>query len=929
LSVLSSPIIASAIDEEHEVESRNTPAKTTLKISVIETAPPFNIKLQDGRVTGLYVEFWRLWAKYNHREVEFVAGSFASNIDDLKYARVDFHSGLFKSQERESWAEFSMPIHEVKTSIYFYEKNHKHTLLKDMIGKKVAVPKMSYLAEFFTLKYPNIEFIYFTDNTSVIPDLLDGKFDAVIGEEPFIDNIQSKLGINGILYKSSEELITSLVYALFPKQNKHLIEEINAGIKNIPLDEIVELERKWIQGSEPYFSRLSHKNVPNLTLEEIEWLKNLPEIIVGSDSMWPPIEFIKDGIFQGVAIEYLNIIENRLNINLKHSTGLKWNQIVDKARNGEIQILSAIAEQEDHEDDLILTEPYTQFQVVAMVRPETPPFSSFSDLKGLNVSAVMDGQLKSLLKRDHPSFIIKNVESTLQGLNDLIEGKVDVFLGNHFLIANYLEQLKDSDLKVGLFTQYHLQLKMDIHKSLKKLVPIINKLFSSITNREKIAILNHWKGNEIIEINDQYEQFLIIGIPTFLIILLLLFYVTYLNRKMNSEIVNRKIKETKLQDEREIADRANRAKDDFLANMSHELRSPMNAIVGNSLLLENSSLTSSQSRLVEVMNTSAKSLLRLINNILDLSKIEANKLELEESFTDIRNLCSNLFEQEFYQKIVNEESSQNKVKLNFEIDKKIPKQLSLDSYRLKQILSNIVFNAKKYTPLGKISLLVSKTDMGTNECTILFEVVDTGVGIDSEHLTRLFSNYNQIDASLTRKNTGAGLGLKLTHALCKLMGSELKVESSLGKGSRFYFTIQAKYNNKTELNQHKTLSSLKNLKVLIVDDNPVNLIIAKKTLEKLNLLVVTANSGLQAISLLKKENIQAVLMDMQMPEMDGAQTTKKIRRGNHNPQIPIYALSASTNEKEKILAKEAGMNGYLNKPIEIEQLTQVLINEVN
>ncbi len=920
---------ASAVETEKEPQTGNTNVKSALKISVIETAPPFNIKLQDGRITGLYVEFWRLWAKYNHREVEFVAGSFASNIDDLKDARVDFHSGVFKSKKRETWAEFSIPIHEVKTSIYFYEKNQKRAFLKDMVGKKVAVAKMSYLAEFFTLKYPQINFVYFTDNDRVIPDLLDGKFDAIIGEEPFINNIQSKLGINGVLYKSTEELLTNYVYALFPKQKAHLIKEINEGINNIPIDEIVALERKWVQNSEPYFSRLIHEHVPNLTLNEIEWIKTLPEILVGTDSDWPPIEFEKDDVYQGVAIDYLNIIRERLNINLKHSTGFESAQLMDKAKSGEIQILSAILEQDSNSNDLILTNPYTQFQVVAMVRPDSPLLGSFLDMRKLVVGAVLEGELKTILEKNHPNLTVKNSIRITQGLQDLGDGTIDVFLGNHYLIAHYLEEFKDSGLKVGLFTKYNLNLKMKIHKQYAKLVPIFNKVFATISNRERIAILNHWKGNEIIEINDQYEQFLIVGIPTFLSILFLLFYVTYLNRKMNFEIKSRKIKEAKLQDEKEIADNANRAKDDFLANMSHELRSPMNAIVGNSLLLESSSLTSSQNKLVEVMNTSAKSLLMLINNILDLSKIEANKLELEEVFTDVRDLCKSLFEQEFHQTIFGNDSSQTKVKLNFEIDKNIPKQLFLDSYRLKQILSNIVFNAKKYTPLGKISLIISQVDVNAKKCSILFEVVDTGVGMDSEHLTRLFSNYNQIDASLTRKNTGAGLGLKLTHALCKLMGSELKVESSLGEGSRFYFTLQIEYDNKIELNQKQALSKLKNLKILVVDDNPVNLIIAKKTLEKLNLSVTTANSGSEAISLLEKEKFQAILMDMQMPEMDGAQTTKRIRRGNHNPQIPIYALSASTNEKEKTLAKEAGMNGYLNKPIEIEQLTQVLINEVN
>ncbi|PHS18806.1 MAG: hypothetical protein COA86_06425 [Kangiella sp.] len=911
------------------MSSQKEVQKPPLKISMIQSAPPFSITLADGHITGLYAEFWRLWSRVNDREIEFVVSEFGNNIDDLKNSRVDFHSGLFKNPERETWAEFSIPFHEVKTSLYFYEQKHKRSDFKDMAGKKVAVRKNSYQAEYFTSKYPDVKFHYFTDSYKVIVQLLEGQFDAIIGEEPYIDNVLLTQGINGILYKSTEKLLTNFVHALFPKENKHLINEINNGIKNIPIDKIIELERKWIQGFEPYFSKLVHQSIPSLTLNEIEWIKNLPEILVGSDSNWPPIEFVTDKVYQGVAIDFLNIIHERLDINFKHSRGFEWVQLMDKAKNGEIKILSAVVEQYSREDNLILTEPYAQFQVVAMVRPDSPLLGSFLDMRELTIGAVLEGELKSILEEKHPDIPIKNTVRIMQGLKDLSDGTIDVFLGNHFMIAHYLEKFKDSGLKVALFTKYKVNLKMEVHKQYEKLVPILNKLFASISNRERTAILNHWKGNEIIEINDQYEQFLTIGIPTFLAILLLLFYVTYLNRQMNSEIVTRKIKEAKLQDEKEVADRANRAKDDFLANMSHELRSPMNAIVGSSFLLESSSLTHSQNKLVEVMNTSAKSLLRLINNILDLSKIEAEKLELEEKKTDVRILCENLFEQEFRQNVFGEENLQDNVELNLHIDTNIPKQLILDSYRLKQILSNLIFNAKKYTQLGKISLIVSKVDEDEKKHSLLFEVVDTGIGINSEQLVRLFSNYNQTDASLTRKNSGAGLGLKLTYALCKLMGSELKIESSLGNGSRFYFTIQTKWNTDFELIQDDSSSRLTNLKVLIVDDSPVNLIVAKKTLEKMNLLVVTANSGSEAISLLEKSNIQVVLMDMYMPGMDGAQTTKKIREGHYNPQIPIYALSASTNEEEKNLAKNAGMNGYLNKPIDVEQLTQVLVNEAS
>jgi len=895
-----------------------------LKISMIAAAPPFNIELEDGRKTGLYVDFWRLWAKYSNIEVEFVSGKFEKNIEDLKNHKVDFHSGLFKSTERLNWAEFSIPIHQVNTSLYFYEKHHAVLPLSEMVGKKVAVPSGSYQASYFINRYPNIKFVQFTDNYNVVNDLLDGKFDALIGEEPYVDNLLARQKVNGILLKSSEKLLSNLVYALFPKGKSDLVKLVNDGIKSIPINEIIELENKWLPTSKPFFEQLAHNELSSLTLNEINLIKDLPTLNVGSDPNWPPIEFKQDEIFQGVAIDYLELIRNKLNINFNHLAKPESIQLVEKAGDREIQLLSAVAKAEDIDDTMTLTESYTNFQVVVMLRPDTPLLNDFQELQGLMVGAVLEGELRSILEKNHPNLPIKNMSNTLQALKDLSDGKIDAYIGNHFMIAHSLEQLKNEGLKVGLFTDYSLHLKMEIHDKYKKLVPIFNKLFASISNREKIAILNRWKGNEIIEINDQFEQFLVFGIPTFIAILALLIYSAFINRKMTAEINTRIRNEKKIQSEKLIADQANRAKDDFLANMSHELRSPMNAIVGTSFLLNNSILTESQKSLVDVMDSSAKNLLRLINNILDLSKIEASKLKLEKHPIDLTIFCHNLFSQELLENSLNKS-----VKANIYIDINIPNNLLFDSHRLTQILTNLLVNAKKHTKDGGITLRVSQlkntSSSKSKKVSISFEIIDTGIGIGEKQQEKIFSNFNQTDTSLTRSNSGAGLGLKLTDALCKLMGSELCVESHLDKGSRFYFTVETEVQNNTKQINEK----LNGMRIMIVDDNPVNLIVTKKAIEKLNAKVIIANSGSEALNMIEKDSVQVILMDMYMPEMDGVETCIEIRKTKSNQEIPIFAFSASSDEAEKARAKASGMNGYLNKPIEVEELIRVLSNELN
>ncbi len=895
-----------------------------LKISVIETAPPFNILQKDGRITGMYVEFWRLWSQYNDREVEFITGDFKSNLADLKKSRVDFHSGLFKSQKRTAWAEFSLPIHQVRTSLYFYEKHHKLTPLTKMNGKRIAVQKDSYQADYFTKKYPNIKFIEFNNNYTIINQLLEGEFDALIGEEPYIDTLLSKFGVSGILSKNTDALLTNLVYALFPKDKKYLIDEVNNGIKNIPINKIIALERKWITSSQPYFTRFVSKTLPSLSLNEIEWLKQQKSIIAGSDSSWRPITFLENEKYQGVAIDYLNEIEQRLNLNISHVTLNNWDEVVAKARNGKIHLLTAIAE-EKSDEDLILTEPYVEFKIVAMIRPNMAPLNSIDDLKLIKVGAVLGGQLKTIFEKNHPELKIENINSTKQGLDQLVDGEIDAFVGNHFLIAHQLESLKNSNLKVGLFTPYNLDIKMAIHQSKKILVPILNKLFLSVPNRKKVAILNRWKGNTTIEINDQFKLFVQLAIPTLIAIFSLLIYVFFLNRKMNAEILHREYKQIQLNSETQVANSANRAKDDFLANMSHELRSPMNAIVGTSNLLNDSNLSLSQKNLVNTIDNSAKKLLRLINNILDLSKIEAGKLRLDKNIFNINHFCKDLFKQEFL-----DHNSLNGVKPILIVEKNVPKLINADTYRLNQILTNILFNARKYTRAGsitlRVSILVNKDDNNANNQKIIFEVSDTGIGMNAEQVQRLFSTYNQLDTSRTRVNSGAGLGLRLTKALCELMEIKIKVNSSIGNGSTFYFELPI--SNIKEENYEPNREDFTGLKALVVDDNNINRLVAKKTLEKLGFNVITAISGLEAIEHIQHEMIDFILMDMQMPQMNGAETTIKIRNGKTQCNIPIFAFSASVSSDEEALAIKSGMNGCLIKPIEVKQLIKNISNAI-
>ncbi|MBE9469413.1 MAG: response regulator [Bacteroidetes bacterium] len=540
-----------------------------------------------------------------------------------------------------------------------------------------------------------------------------------------------------------------------------------------------------------------------------------------------------------------------------------------------------------------------------------------------------NGDLFAEFKRD-PSFSTKislpstHKDSTIFNNNSLIIFK-PIYLDNEVIGTIYInsdleefsERISNFFKVISLILFFSLFIAFLLSIKLQQIIswPILSlaKLTDEISTNKDFSIRIEKKGND--EIGQLIQGFNI----------------------MLTQIEKQNIVLTLA---KEQAESSVKIKEQFLANMSHEIRTPINGIIGMANLLADTSLAENQILYLGNITNSADNLLIIINDILDFSKLEAGKIEFEKVEFNLYDILKKLIATFDYK------TKQNKLSLKLDINSNVPEYILGDQIRLIQILSNLISNAIRFTKKGSISIIAKVVENDLKNTTILFSIIDTGIGISKDKLDTIFSSFSQARSDTTRKYGGTGLGLTITKQLIELQGGNIYVKSTLGKGSAFSFNITFKKSDRTKKSLGKTIdvkaeNSFHNLNynlkksILLVEDNEINQLFVATLLKKIQINVDVANNGKIAIEKFKDNNYDLILMDLHMPEMDGYETTQYIRNNFdiNKKNIPIIALTAAAIKGEKEKCLNIGMNDYISKPFKqnifFKKISTFLSNTAN
>lgn len=863
---------------------------------------------EDGTIGGITYEFLLEIAKYTGWEYEFVTGNDGDMLEGMIAGEYDLMGGMFYDEGYGEIFNYPDYIMGNSNSLLIYKNDHPVIRTFDLTtldGMRIGVyeqaeNKIGRLKNFLDFNGLKCEIITYEEYEEYLKCLENDSVDVMLGNNT---NLNGGLSVVAQFEAEPYYLVTS-------KRRSDICVKLNKAIKEIYAANpnfAKELEDKY------YIKEYTSPIV--FTKEDIEFIKEAGQVRVAVIEKRAPIYYASNGEDCGIVVDLCSLIKEKTGLEFTFVVCRTYQDAINAVKDGKADVMGGYMDDfyEAERDGLSLVKSYAGLDSVILKNKRTSyPAANL-------VMAVPEGREAEAEQESRIKYY-RNYEECLAAVN---AGEADFFrIPSAFLERLYRQNIY-SNVVVIATDNMQTKLSLALAKPVNvKLYSVLSKAVNNLSEQEKYELI----VNNLVSSGEFTVSFksLVYSHPAAFVVcvvgllgLVLGIVILIMNFRVKNKIMEVKI---------EKAEETAKAKADFLSRMSHEIRTPMNAIIGLTNLTQISCELSGEVRQnLEKIDASARFLLSLVNDVLDMSKIDSDKMIIEEKAFDLDKLLSQI------QSIFELQAKENSLTLI--ISKKYDASYYIgDEIRIKQVLTNLLANACKFTDRGgTVEFSVTQTQSDETGISLLFSVKDSGMGIEPMDLERIFESFEQ-GTNRVYNGQGTGLGLSISKKLVSLMGGKLEVSSSLGEGSRFFFTLRLPVSQEAPVyteNMAAAGISLKGINILLAEDNELNAEITTAILELKDAVVEHVVNGQEAVErfMEKPEKwFDVILMDLQMPVKNGFEATKEIRLSNRADAatVPIIAMTANTFKEDWEHAFAAGMTGFVPKPFNIETLYAAL-----
>ncbi len=807
--------------------------------------------------------------------------------------------------------DFTQALISLASVVYSRGDFRSLSTLSDLQGVKVAVsnpmpeigPSMAYEV---LARQQGIEIVSYSNYRQVIEALYRGEVDLAYGNQLFLEQATANSMLLGLRLNWVDSAHSTNLRIATDNKMPLLNSIIEKAIAKITEKQRAQLFTKWFAGQHQL-----KKGIVFSHLEE-RWIKSHP-VVYFSDFDWMP--FIQvDGNIQGIAKDYLDIVTEQTGIQFEFVKLDNWNMLIEQLQTKKITLSLAAGKNEERQIFANFSEPYISTELAIVTANSFSYVKDIEQLEGLSIALPRGLFGTEYVIKHHPNLNIIHTSSIEEALSLVAKGKADAYIGNMAVAAYIIRELNHPNLQIAGNLDFNVDIHFMLAKDNPELLSIINKVLANVSKQQRRSINNRWFSVHVKQGFDRTRVFQIAALA-FIFLLIILYWV----KRLKSEVNLRKLSERALKSAKLDAERANQAKSEFLANMSHEIRTPMNAVIGFTQLLSETGLTKEQSDYLDSIVLGSNGLLHVINDILDLSKIEAGKMVIEIAPVDILKLFAEV------KQIFERPMQQKGLAFDINIDSQVSSCLMLDANRLRQILLNLIGNAQKFTQQGTVRVKVDlqKHNKDRVGYDLKVEVQDTGIGISGENLDKIFGYFEQQKSYHSVDYGGTGLGLAISRKLADAMNGNLMATSQVRAGSCFKLRLNTQICDDSLLSRtsYQNEYSFRKARILIVDDVQSNRIIIRKYLQDYPFELSEASDGREAISKALEINPDIVLMDLRMPKLDGYEATIQIKK---KLETKIIALTASALDDDESTLKRQHFDSYLRKPILKSKLLDTL-----